>query len=80
MFPRPPRVMQVLHFMGIIPSATLTAARHAHGPTTDSESFNYYIFGYISSCQYCFELSANNNSKQMHDTLGHLLIRIEEIP
>jgi hypothetical protein len=73
--------MQVLHFMGILPGATHTAECHAHGPTTGSGTFNYYIFSYNGSCQYCSEFSANNtNSEQMHDTLVHLLIRIEEIP
>jgi hypothetical protein len=62
MFLGPPRVMQVLHFTGIIPRATLTTACHAHGPAMGSGTFNYYIFGYIRSCQYCFEFSANNTN------------------
>jgi hypothetical protein len=71
---------QVLHFTGILPGATLTAAHKIHGPMTGSRTFNY-IFGYIGSYQYCIEFSTNNtNFEQRHDTLGHLLTRIEEIP
>ena len=73
--------MQVLHLTGIVPGATLATARHTHGPPIGPGTFNYHIFGYVGSCQYCFEFSTNNtNPKQQHDTLGHLLIRIEEIP
>ena len=52
--------MQVLHFNGILPGATLTTARRAHGPIIGSGTYNYYIFGYIGPCHYCFEFSAND--------------------
>jgi hypothetical protein len=43
----------------------------------------YYIFGYVGSCQYCFEFSTNDNHNGIiprDDTLGHLVIRLEAIP
>jgi hypothetical protein len=56
--------MQVLHFTGIHPGATLSAARRTQKPMMGSGTNNHYVSGYFGSCHYYFEFSANNiNSK-----------------
>jgi hypothetical protein len=40
-FPRPPWVMQNLHFSGTLPGATLVAAHHAHEPMMGSGTVGY---------------------------------------
>jgi hypothetical protein len=80
-FPRPPRVMQMLHFPGALPGATIYTARccqeSMEGPGTNS----YFISGYFGSCHCYFQFSDFGiNTNQGTDTLGHLTIQIEEIP
>lgn len=45
--------MQALFHDATIPRAILAIAHEDHGPTIDSGTYNYYIFSYIGSCQYC---------------------------
>lgn len=74
--------MQALSLDAAIPRAILTAAQEAHGPTPGQGTYNYYMFGYISSCQYCFEFTNDNCDGIIprDNTLGHLVIRLKAIP
>jgi len=46
-----------------------------------SRTYSYYVLGYFGSCHYCFVFSDFDiSAEQIHNTLGHLIIQIEEIP
>jgi len=79
--PRPPQVMQTLHFPGILPDAAIYAARCVQEPIHGPRTNNYYISGYFSSCSYYFKFSDYHiQSNQFNYTLGHLTIQIAELP
>ena len=44
-----------------------------------SGTYNYYIFGYIGSCQYYFEFAPIGTTND-NNTLAQLLARIEAVP
>ena len=75
--------MQALLLNVVIPKTMLATTRTAHGPTTDSGTYNYYISSYIGSCQYRFEFSPNNTHDGIiprDNTLGSLVIQMEAKP
>lgn len=55
-----------------------------HGPTRDTSTYSYYIFGYIGNYHYyCFDFLPNNNHDDIisrDNTIGHLVIRVYAIP
>jgi hypothetical protein len=57
LFPRPPWVMQMLHFLGTLLGATIYVARYTHEPMEGLGTNNYYISSYFSSCHYYFQFS-----------------------
>ena len=63
------------------PSPASPSPQHAHEPTMGSRTYSYYVLGYFGSCHYCFVFSDFDiSAEQIHNTLGHLIIQIEEIP
>jgi hypothetical protein len=53
--PRPPQVMQTLHFLGTLPSAAIYVARCIHEPMDSLGTNCYFISGYFGSCSYYFQ-------------------------
>jgi hypothetical protein len=68
----PPKIMKVLHNNVALQRDILTRAKRAHGPTTIPGTYNYCIFGYIGSCQYCFEFSTDSTTN--NDAMTGLLL------
>jgi hypothetical protein len=73
--PRSLEAMQALLLDAAIPKDILAVALIAHGPTTDPDTYNYYICG--------FDFSRNNYHDDIisgENALGSLVLRVEAIP
>jgi hypothetical protein len=68
LFPQPPRVMQMLHFLGTLPGATIYAARYIHEPMEGLGTNSYYISSYFGSCHYYFQFSDYHTSTMGQQT------------
>jgi hypothetical protein len=68
---RPPRTMKVLHYNATLPTDLLEQATQTQGPRTRPGTYNYYIFRYIGSYQYCFEFSTDSTTND--DTMASLV-------
>ena len=78
--PRPPQVMQTLHFLRTLPGAAIYATRCVHEPTDGSRTCSYYISGHFGSCGYYFQFfDYHINTNHFNDTLGHLTVHITEL-
>jgi len=80
-FPRPARVMQMLHFLRTLPGTAIYATCYVHEPMKGSATNSYHISGYFGSCSYYFQFfNYHINTNHFNDTLGHLMVQIVEIP